>query len=81
MTGKMPDEGINPVESPDLLYDLWRWFLDLNASRQAGMGGVGPITYLELQAYSAVQGIRMEGWEIAAIRSLDRVALDSVSKD
>lgn len=77
----MPEEGINPVEFPDLLYDLWRWFLDLNASRQVGMGGVGPITYLELQAYSAVQGIRMEGWEIAAIRSLDRVALESTRAD
>ncbi len=75
----MPEEGINPVEFPDVLYDLWQWFLDLNASRTSGMGP-SPITQLDLLAYSQLHQVRFEQWQLSAIRHLDRVALSSTSE-
>lgn len=74
MKGFMPAEGINSAEFPDVLYDLWHWFLDLNAARGGGMGPA-PITYLDLNAYASLHRLRFEGWELAAIRRLDGVAL------
>ena len=76
MTGRMPEEGINPVEFPDVLYDLWNWFLDLHASRGAGMGP-SPITQLDLFAYSQLHQVRFEQWQLSAIRQLDGIALNS----
>lgn len=75
MTGRVPAEAINPFEPPDVLYDLWHWFLDLNSARGAGMSGPLPITYLDLHAYSQLHGIRFADWEMQAIKQLDAVAL------
>lgn len=80
MTGKMPEEGINPAEFPDLLYDLWRSFLDLHSSRGRGWA-MEPITHQDIQAYSALHGVRFEEWELAAIRALDAVALGSAGDE
>ena len=74
MTGKMPAEGVNQTEFPDVLYDLWRCFLNLNAARGGGMGP-SPISYLELHAYSQLHRIRFEAWEMDALRQLDNVAM------
>lgn len=74
MTGRMPEEGINPVEFPDVLFDVWHWFCDLNASRQSGMSP-SPISYLDIDAYCRVMGLRMAAWEVSAIKAIDRIAL------
>lgn len=79
MTGRMPAEGINQVEFPALLYDLWTWFLDLHASRNVGMG-TSPITHLDLHAYSQLHRIRLEQWQLSAIRRLDSIALKSANE-
>jgi hypothetical protein len=80
MTGRMPDEGINPVEFPDVLWDLWHQFLELNASRgSGGMGGPAPITQLDMYAYCQLRRIWFEGWELNAFRLLDQIALSSIS--
>lgn len=81
MTGRMPEEGINPAEFPELLYDLWRSFLAMHSARGRGMSGMEPITHQGIQAYSALYGVRFEEWELAAIRALDVVALGSVGDD
>lgn len=73
----MPEEGINPAEFPDLLYDLWRCFVDLHSSRRRGLNGVEPIAFEEIQAYSELHGLKFEHWEVAAIKALDAVAMGS----
>lgn len=75
----MPDEGINPADFPDVLYDLWHWFLDLNASRGSGMGP-SPITQLDLFAYSQLHQVRFEQWQLSAIRQLDSIAMRSTNE-
>ena len=74
MTGRQPTEAVNPEEFPDVLYDLWHMFLDLHSARGVGMGP-SPITYLDLHAYSSLHRVRFDGWELATIRKLDRIAL------
>jgi len=76
MTGRMPAEGINPGEIPDLLVDLWNHFLRLNATRNVGMGTC-PITELEIFAFCANRRMRLSTWEIDVIRRLDDIALSS----
>lgn len=79
MTGRMPAEGINPVEFPALLYDLWRSFLLLSESRGAGVG-VSPITQEAILAHSQLYRIRFEQWHLSAIRRLDSIALKSANE-
>lgn len=78
MTGRMPQEGINPVELPVEVAHVWGWFLHLNAKRQPAISGVAPISELEISLFLANRGISLEGWELDAIEALDRVARDSV---
>ena len=72
----MPDEGINPEELPSEAAHVWHWFLELHESRSQGMNGPQPITNLEILAYAGLTGIQFEGWELAAMRRLDRLALN-----
>lgn len=74
--GFMPEEGVNPVEFPELLYDLWRWFLNLNSSRPSGMGST-PILESEIRAYYLNRSLTLHGWQLDAIRRLDAVAMNS----
>lgn len=81
-TGVMPAEGINPVELPPECVQLWAWFLQLNQERAVSdMGGPRPLTSANLLAWMQLEGVRLEGWEILAIRRLDQVALASCAED
>lgn len=75
----MPEEGINQAEFPDILYDLWHWFLRLNASRGGGMGP-GPITEQDIGWFFRNRRIEPQGWQLDAIRMLDGIALGSMAE-
>jgi hypothetical protein len=77
MTGRMPAEGLNPVDDPDLLWDLWQHFLRLGASRTAGAMTANPISELEIWAFCRLRGLHLERWELDAIRRLDAIALSN----
>lgn len=80
--GAIPQEGINPVEFPDELGHVWRWFLDLNASRQpSGMGGICAITYPDMLSYFSLRREHPTQWEMDLIKRLDGIALESCAKD
>lgn len=79
--GVMPEEGINPVSFPEAVGHVWEWFLHLNASRQAGMGGPMPVTYTEIAAFFNLEGVELSGWELQAIRWLDRIALEPIADE
>lgn len=76
MTGRMPEEGINPVEFPDLVSSIWQWFLRLHAGRGRGFGPE-PITEQEIGWFFHNRCIRPQMWQLDAIRELDNVALES----
>lgn len=75
----MPEEGANSVEFPDVLYDLWQWFLRLNATRPSGMAP-SPISESEIRAFCLNRQMHLELWQLNAIRLLDAVALESTKE-
>lgn len=74
MTGRMPKEGINPVEFPLMLSDVWTWFLSLHGNRQSGMT-VNPISEQEIHFFFKNRKIDYEIWQIETIRLLDSLVM------
>ena len=70
----------NPHEFPELLWDLWQWFLALMRTRQPGMAGPGPISESEIHFFCLNRGIRMERWHLDAIARLDAVSREDHTK-
>ena len=60
---------------PETMREYWQWFLDLNATRPQGMGGVSSIQYLEMTAYFNLNSIEVEPQEVQIIKMLDSVAI------
>lgn len=77
----MPEEGINPVDLPEVAWHVWEWFLQLSGSRQSGIAGPVPLSNLEILAFFQLEGVSPDGWELQAIRALDRVAMESAAAD
>jgi hypothetical protein len=70
-TGKQPDRLRDAPSLPEGTAPLWRDFLALHGCR--GSSGMGPlrISWMDLDAYQRVQGIRFAPWEIEALRRAD----------
>lgn len=77
-TGRMPEEGINPVPFPGELARVWHWFCDLHEDRDVGLGGTGPIGWRSMQAYFDLHGARPAVWEMKAIKALDQIAREAM---
>lgn len=74
MTGITPQE-LTTVEVSHIIMYLWEWFLDLNSTRQSGMG-INAISYSEIKAWCELVGISLSPYEIRVIKLLDRVYLE-----
>lgn len=61
-TGKRPPEARGP-ELPAAAAHLWHWFRELRA-------GDTKITHQEIEAWSRLNGITLERWEVRALRLL-----------
>ena len=59
---------------------LLNMFSELSSTRQGGMGGPNPITYLEMKAYSDLKDCDIEPWEVEVIKLLDSAFMDEVQK-
>lgn len=59
---------------------IWSDFLDLHSTRPVQMGEPRRITYSELESWSRVRGVRLERWEIDAIRAADQAYLLSLKE-
>lgn len=62
------------VDCPFELKHVWDWFVELDCTRQSGMG-LGPITHTEISAWSTGMGINLMPIEREAIRAIDRAYL------
>ena len=63
------------IALPETMREYWQWFLDLNATRPQGMGGISSIQYLEMTAYFNLNSIEVEPQEVQIIKMLDSVAI------
>lgn len=79
MTGKMPEDGINPVEFPESMDQVWTWFLRLCSKRPPAMAGISPIPESEIGWFFHNRGIEPEIWVLDAINELDAVAISIVT--
>ena len=75
ITKKKPKELLDLIALPETMREYWQWFLDLNATRPQGMGGVSSIQYLEMTAYFNLNSIEVEPQEVQIIKMLDSVAI------
>lgn len=75
--GAIPAEGVNPVEHPTVLAELWNWFCMLHECRTVGMSGPCRIGYSDMLAFFTLEGVRPEPWHIGVIKSLDRLFMAS----
>ncbi|MFJ1308596.1 hypothetical protein [Agrobacterium sp. P15N1-A] len=59
---------------------LWKWFMALHKTRQAGMAGPQPITYAEIAAYSRIYSLPIEPRHVAILIAMDQAYLETVYK-
>lgn len=69
----MPE--LHPQPLPAACAGVWAIFCELDAERLPGMGGPCPVTSAQLLDWQRLHGIELSGWEIEALRTLDRLRL------
>lgn len=78
-TGATPQVLLDAPVLPDACVELWGIFTELHACRNSGFGPA-PITFADIDAFQRVSGIRLEPWELAAIRRADAAYLESYAE-
>lgn len=66
---------------PELLVYIWMWFVELSNERGSNGFGANPITSSGIRDWVWATGNNPAKWEIAVIKKLDRIWLESQPKD
>jgi hypothetical protein len=74
-TGKVHPLVANGPTMPRGCSQLWVDFLELHGSRGSTGFGAARITFTDLKAWQDVRGVRLDAWEIDAIRKVDSLWL------
>lgn len=78
-TGRVPPELVQtPV--PAAAAALWEAFASLSGTRPGGMG-MAPISFTELAAWQALNGVSLTPWEADTLIEIDRAARAVVAKE
>lgn len=59
---------------------LWKWFMVLHKTRQAGMAGPQPISFTEMQSYARLTNQHIEPRHVAILIAMDQAYLETVYK-
>jgi hypothetical protein len=62
-------------EIPECVAYLWTYFCDLSAGRIISQVGAMPIPAIEFRAWEELNEIKLQRWELGAIRQLDALYL------
>lgn len=73
----MPEEGINPVEFPPIMWDLWQWFKRLDRSRENGINGRSPLSEQSIGWFFRNRKITPQSWQLDTLAMLDTIALSN----
>ncbi|NSX91468.1 phage tail assembly chaperone [Agrobacterium tumefaciens] len=57
---------------------LWKWFMALHKTRQAGMNGPQPISFTEMQSYARLTNQQIEPRHVAILIAMDQAYLETV---
>lgn len=60
---------------PESLRYLWHYFWDLSAGRPVWQFGYRPLPASEIHAWEQINDIKLERWELGALRQLDTLFL------
>lgn len=71
----MVPEQLN-LEIPALFYEVWSWFLELNAARTSNGFGPNAISYSEIKAWAELTDRDIKPFEVTLIKHLDRIVLN-----
>jgi hypothetical protein len=79
-TGRTPQMLLDAPPCPAGCEELWRIFGELHSCR--GNNGFGPVrlTYTDIDAFQRVSGVKLQAWELEAIRRADAAFLADWSK-
>jgi hypothetical protein len=70
------------LEAPPLpaeLAYLFDWFLDASSGRGGGFGGIQPLAWTEIEAWSRLLGLGLTPFEARVLRLLDATLVRSMS--
>lgn len=70
----MPE--LHPRPLPPECAGVWAVFCELDAERFPGPAGACPISSGQLLDWQRLHGVELSGWELEAIRRLDRLRLN-----
>ncbi len=59
---------------------LWAAFLALHRARSSSGFGPNPISWAEIEAYSRLNWLFLDPWEVDTIRSLDEAYMEFVAE-
>ena len=79
-TGIKPEQ-LDYDELPENVVYVWRWFCELNQYRGSNGFGANPITPTDIKDWCWLNEIKLEQWEIKAIKMIDNCFLNSQAKD
>lgn len=77
---QLEGKGVRDTRIPSGGELLWKWFMALHKTRQAGMAGPQPITYAEIAAYSRIYSLPIEPRHVAVLIAMDQAYLETVYK-
>lgn len=71
---------LEEVEVPNEVAYLKQHFNALSNTRQEGMSGPGPITFLEMKSYLELTENTLSPWDIETIRFMDVAFLEEIAQ-
>lgn len=70
-TGKQPAMLADAPVLPKACGQLWADFLSMHHRRAVGQFGPARLTYVEIDAWQRVKGVKLAAWEIGALEKAD----------
>lgn len=74
-TGKWPEE-YAPLPPPEWTEHIWEVFWELRSHAKAGFSGPEHLSFLEIDAWERVRGIRLEPFVLDMILQMDAAFMD-----
>jgi hypothetical protein len=77
---QLEGQGVRDIRIPSGGELLWKWFMALHKTRQAGMAGPQPISFTEMQSYARLTNQHIEPRHVDILVAMDQAYLETVYK-
>ncbi len=68
----MPKQ-LEPLEFPEILSNVWEWFIEISDGRTCSDTGSNPLTWQDISAWSDLMDVYIEPREVKVIKQLDNL--------